>query len=173
MHAGVVEHVFRERRCDPRLAENAKACVAHSSRRTAGRVLLDRGRSAEQPRPVALCAADGAVLGRARPASSPTAPRASMAIFSTSSASEPGSPAFPIFWLKPGRIWAVRSRSSRMRLCRRRPSPRWHASGGGAFVCSLGAGRRHACRHLPPLPGPDPRRHDERPALPPEVLASG
>ena len=45
--------------------------------------------------------------------------------------------------------------------------------GGGAALRSLGAGRRHACRHLPPLPGPHPRWQDERAALPPEVLASG
>jgi hypothetical protein len=52
------------------------------------------------------------------------------------------------------------------------PVPR-KAKAPGASVCSLGTGRRHACRHLPPLPEPDPRRQDERPALPPQVLASG
>lgn len=35
----------------------------------------------------------------------------------------PGSRAFPIFWQRPERIWAVRSRFTRMRQCRRRPRP--------------------------------------------------
>jgi hypothetical protein len=57
-------HVFRDRRCDPRSGGKCRKRVSRlPSRRTAGRVLLDRGRSAEQPRPVALRAADRAHVG--------------------------------------------------------------------------------------------------------------
>ena len=80
-------------------------------------------------------------------------------IFSTSSASETGDLALsPISWPRPGRILAVPSRSSRIRQCRRRPKPPVaHASRGGAALCSLYASRRHACRHLPSLPGHHPK----------------
>ncbi len=63
----IVCHVIGNRRCDPRsLAKCRKRLSPLPSRRTAGGVLLDRRRPAEQPRSVALRAADGACVGAGR-----------------------------------------------------------------------------------------------------------
>jgi hypothetical protein len=178
MHAKVVNrvcHVIGNRRDTARpLAKCRKRLPSLSSRREAGRLLLDGRRFAEQSRPLAVCQVDGSNIwpGRfwemdgQRDGRTRRSPR-------HHSRTDGHNPLSRSSGRGPGTSWPSAAGSPGCQFPAQPKIPLGYTRSGIALVCGLGVFGWLSGRSLPAFPGHHPSGAERGPALPPKVLASG
>ena len=178
MHAKVVNrvcHVIGNRRTVARpLAKCRKRLPPLSSRREAGRLLLDGRRFAEQSREIAVCQVDGPniwpgrfwEMDRQRNRRTRRSPRHHSRTDGDHALSRPSCRG-------PGASWPSAAGSSGCQFPAQPKIPFRNTRSCIALVRGLGAFGGFSGRSLLAHPGRHPSSAECNPALPPEVLASG